>query len=96
MRTTTTADRYVSRARFTASDRPVPPDFDLAAVVGRRRARRAARDMIPAWSARLARRVAPFVARLAGVRRSARLALALLLATGAGYRRDEAVEGRQS
>ena len=43
-----------------------------------------------------ARTFAPFVARLAGVRRSARLALALLLATGAGDRRDEAVEGRQS
>ena len=93
---TTTADRYVSRARFSASDRPVPPDLDLVGAVGRRRARRAARDTTVPWSARLALRVAPFVARLAGVRRSARLALALLLATGAGDRRDEAVEGRQS
>ena len=96
MRTTTTADRYVSRARFSASDRPVPPDFDLAAALGTRRARRAARHMPPAWRARLVRRVASFVARLAGVRRSACVALALLLATGAGYRRDEAVEERQS
>ena len=93
---TTTADRYVSRARFSASDRPVPPDFDLAAAVGTRRARRANRDTTTPWSARLARRVEPFVARLAGVRRSARLALALLLATGAGYRSDEAAEERRS
>jgi Flp pilus assembly protein TadB len=39
MRTTST-DRFVSRARFSASDRPIPPDFDVAAAMERRRPRR--------------------------------------------------------
>ena len=93
---TTTADHYVSRARFSASDRPIPPDFDLAAVLGRRRARPAARDRSAAWSARLARWFEAFIARVAGVRRSASLALAVMLATEAARRSDETVAGAHS
>lgn len=93
---TTTADRYVSRSRFSASDRPIPPEWKVAAALGTRRAGRTARDMSAAWSARLARRLESFVARLAGVRRSASLALALLLSTGAGRPPDQAVQGARS
>ena len=41
---TTNADRYVSRARFSASDRPVPPDLDVVAAIEARRANRLERD----------------------------------------------------
>jgi RNA polymerase-binding transcription factor DksA len=37
---TTTADRYVSRARFSASDRPIPPDLHLVASIEARRTKR--------------------------------------------------------
>ena len=40
---TMTADRYVSRARFSASDRPVPPDLDVVAAIEARRTRRPGR-----------------------------------------------------
>ena len=93
---TTTADRYVSRSRFSASDRPIHPDLKVGAALGKRRTGRTARDMSAAWSARLARRLESFAARLAGVRRSASLALALLLSTGAGRRPDQAVQGARS
>ena len=37
---TMTADPYVSRARYSASDRPVPPDLDVVAAIEARRALR--------------------------------------------------------
>lgn len=43
---TTTADRYVSRARFSASDRPVPPDLHLVASIEARRAKRLSRKQL--------------------------------------------------
>ena len=94
MRTTATAPRYVSRARFSASDRPIPPDFSLAAFIDERRAKREALATTGAPSARRTRWFASLVARLAGVRRSATLALTLLLATGVGSGAgDDATEG---
>ena len=95
MRTTTMAERYVSRARFSASDRPVPSDFDVAAAMATRRANRSARATTPGLGARLIRSLADFFARLAGVRRSATLALTLMLATGVG-RPDPSAEGAAS
>jgi hypothetical protein len=38
--TTTTPHRYVSRARYSASDRPVPPDLDVVAEIEARPAKR--------------------------------------------------------
>ena len=92
MRTTTNADRYVSRARFSASDRPVPADLDVVAAIRARRAKRTNHGSKHAWLKRLARPVASTVARLAGVRRSASIALTLLLATGVGSATSEAAE----
>ncbi|MEO8560806.1 MAG: hypothetical protein ABI601_01945 [bacterium] len=89
MRTTTTP-RYESRARFSASDRPTPPDFDVEAAMSARRARRTShateRD---APTVSWAQRFASFAARLTGVRRSATVALSLLLATGVGDAADD-------
>lgn len=83
---TTTAPGYPARARFSASDRPIAPDFDYAAYVAARRATSGTVATIRAMSAHFARRIASFVARLAGVRRTATGALTLMLATGAGGR----------
>jgi hypothetical protein len=97
MSTTTTAPRDVSRARFSASDRPVPPDFDVRAFIERRRAKREALWPTRAPSARLVRRFESLAARLAGVRRSATVALTLLLATGFGRAADDdATEGARA
>ena len=94
---TTTAPRYLSRVRFSASDRPIPPDFDVAAFMTARRAKRGAFPTIRARSARLARWFASLVARLASVRRAATLALTLMLATGVGAGTgDGATEGAGS
>jgi hypothetical protein len=93
MSMTTTAPRYVSRARFSASDRPIPPDFDVRAFIDTRRATPEA--LAP--SARLARWFESLAARLAGVRRSAMLALTLSLATGVGrVAGDDATEGARA
>ena len=81
---TTTAPRYPARARFSASDRPIAPDFDYSAYVAARRARSGELAAIREMSASLARWFASFVARLAGVRRAATMALTLMLATGFG------------
>jgi hypothetical protein len=93
--TTTTAPRYLSRARFSASDRPIPPDFDVDAVIDARRAARAATPDAP--PSRWVRWIEAFITHLAGVRRSAGLALALMLATGSGEDADEgATQGARS
>jgi hypothetical protein len=84
MSTTTTVPRRVSRARFSASDRPIPPGFDLRAFIEARRAKRETRAPAGAPRARLARWLESVAVRVAGVRRSATLALTLLLTTGVG------------
>jgi hypothetical protein len=95
--TTTTAPRYVSRARFSASDRPIPPAFVIEAIVGARRANRSPTvDTRGAPTAPWARWLESLAARLAGVRRAASLALALMLATGAGDEAGGATHGARS
>jgi hypothetical protein len=95
--TTTTTPRYVSRARFSASDRPVPPAFDVRAYMDERRAKRAASAPTRAPRARLARWFESWAARLAGGRRWATRALTLLLATGVGrVVGDDATEGAKA
>ena len=89
MSTTTMTPRDVTRARFSASDRPVPPDFDVRAFLDARRAKREALWPTRAASARLARWFESLAARLAGVRRSATVALTLLLVTGSGRAADD-------
>ena len=91
------APGYPARARFSASDRPTAPAFDYAAYVADRRASDGTLAMIREWSAPLARWFESFVARLAGVRRAATMALTLMLVTGMGDRSgDGAIEGAEA
>ena len=97
MSTTTTTPRHVPRARVSASDRPIPTDFDVRAFIDARRAKRETLASAGAPRARLARWFESMAARLAGVRRSATLALTLLLTTGVGRAAgDDATEGARA
>lgn len=85
MATMVKATRLAPRAMFSASSRPLPPDFAVRAALEATRLRRAAKS--PTGAAPAARWAQPFLsllARLAGVRRSASVALTLMLASGIG------------
>ena len=82
---TLTFDRPLARARFSASARPIPRDVH-AAIEARRAGRAAGFASTSPRQSRGPGPLASFVARMAGVRRSASLAFALLLASGSARR----------
>jgi hypothetical protein len=91
----TTAKRFAPRATFSASSRPLPPDFTVHAAIEASRLRRAAdgltkREPAVGWS----RLLPSLLARLAGARRFAGVALTLLLTSGVGDdMQDQTLQG---